>query len=86
MGQGANHDVSNSAVAGDFRRSALNLLQDCAGARPGESLLILAEDPELGYYGPGLAEAVAAEAEALGSPSRCGGSASRRTLTRCRRT
>ncbi len=66
MGQWANLDVAGRIDAGEFRRGALNLLLDCAGAKPGERLLILAEDPELGFYGPGLAEAVAEEARALG--------------------
>jgi hypothetical protein len=44
---------------------ARNLLLGCAGAQPGESLLIVEEDPALGYYGPGLAAAVAATAEGL---------------------
>jgi hypothetical protein len=66
MGQWANLDATGSIAAEDFRRSALNLLRDCAGARPGETLLILAEDPGLGFYGPGLAEAVAREAKGLG--------------------
>ncbi len=66
MGQWANHDTTGGVAAGDLRRSALNLLHNCAEAKPGESLLILAEDPSLGYYGPGLAEAVAQEAAAQG--------------------
>jgi hypothetical protein len=49
-----------------LRRGARNLLEDCAGAKPGESLLIVHEDEGLGYYGPGLADAVGREAEALG--------------------
>ncbi|MCU0883644.1 MAG: hypothetical protein MUC44_01640 [Beijerinckiaceae bacterium] len=49
-----------------LRDGARNLLLRCAGARPGESLLILHEDPELGYFGEGLAGAVADVAGALG--------------------
>jgi hypothetical protein len=49
-----------------LRRGARNLLEDCSGARPGESLLIVHEDESLGYYGPGLADAVSREADALG--------------------
>lgn len=45
---------------------AYNLLVDCAGMRPGEALLVLHEDPSLGYYGPGLAEAVLEAAAELG--------------------
>ena len=42
-----------------FEEGVRNLLVGCAGARPGESLLILAEDPALGVYEAGLAEAIA---------------------------
>ena len=50
----------------DLRRGALNLLQGCAGAVAGETLLILAEEDGLGYYDDGLGEAVAGAARALG--------------------
>lgn len=49
-----------------LRDGARNLLLGCAGARAGESLLILREDPALGYFGEGLAEAVAVAAGELG--------------------
>jgi hypothetical protein len=52
--------------AAELRRGAMNLFAGCAGARPGESLLILVEDPALGYYRAGLAEAVAEAADAFG--------------------
>lgn len=42
-----------------FENGVRNMLLGCAGARPGDSLLILAEDPALGYYEAGLAEAIA---------------------------
>ena len=45
---------------------ARNLLLGCAQARPGESLLIVEEDSALGYYGAGLAEAIAGTAASLG--------------------
>ncbi|MDP3524433.1 MAG: hypothetical protein Q8S27_07635, partial [Hoeflea sp.] len=45
---------------------ARNLLANCAGMRPGETLLVLHEDPGLGYYGPGLAEAIIEAAAAMG--------------------
>jgi hypothetical protein len=45
---------------------ALNLLSDCAGAKPGETLLILNEDPALGYFGDGLADAIAQTARRIG--------------------
>jgi hypothetical protein len=56
-------------MAGDveaLRRGVSNLLEGCAGARRGESLLIVREDPACGYYGAGLAEAVAERARAFG--------------------
>ncbi len=45
---------------------AQNLLTGCAGMRPGETLLVLQEDPAHGYYGPGLAEAVMNAAAGIG--------------------
>ena len=49
-----------------LRRGALNLLSGCAGAKPGESLLIVAEEEGLGYYDDGLAPAIEREARAFG--------------------
>jgi hypothetical protein len=49
---------------------ARNLLAGCAGMRPGQSLLVLHEDPALGYYGSGLAEAVLEAAAGLGIRAR----------------
>lgn len=49
-----------------LKRGALNLLSNCANASAGETLLILHERPELGYYGPGLAEAIARTARDIG--------------------
>ncbi len=49
-----------------LRQGALNLLLGCAGARAGDSLLILEEDPRLGYYGPGLATVIAEVAASIG--------------------
>jgi hypothetical protein len=43
-----------------------NMLFACAGARPGDRLLILREDPAHGYYGRGLATEIATTAEDLG--------------------
>ena len=45
---------------------ARNLLENCAGARVGDHLLILEEDPALGFYAAGLAESVAYTAQAMG--------------------
>jgi hypothetical protein len=52
--------------AAALERGARNLLVNCAGAKPGESLLILHEDCAAGYFGPGLAEDVARLATAMG--------------------
>lgn len=54
-----------------FDGGVRNLLAGCAGARAGETLLILAEDPALGFYEPGLAEAVAESATRFGLEVRC---------------
>jgi hypothetical protein len=45
-----------------FRRGVENLLAGCAGLGSGASLLIVGEKPGAGYYGEGLAAAVAAAA------------------------
>ena len=50
----------------DVKQGVRNLLIDCAGAKPGNRLLIVREDHRHGYYGEGLAEAVATHAAALG--------------------
>ncbi|MGL4438031.1 MAG: hypothetical protein ACRCUE_02055 [Bosea sp. (in: a-proteobacteria)] len=49
-----------------LQHGAHNLLLGCAEAKPGESLLILHEDPGLGYFGHGLAGAIAEAGKALG--------------------
>lgn len=53
-------------LGGSLERGALNLLQGCAGAKAGDTLLILHEDPALGYFGAGLADAIAAVGAAKG--------------------
>jgi hypothetical protein len=52
--------------AAALERGARNLLLNCAGAKPGESLLILYEDPAAGYFGPGLAQDIAGLARGIG--------------------
>lgn len=47
-------------------RAASNLLFACAAARVGETLLILHESAQYGYFGAGLAPTLAAAAERLG--------------------
>lgn len=49
-----------------LERGARNLILGCAGASPGERLLIIREDPGHGYFREGLAEAVAGAAQRLG--------------------
>ena len=66
LAPGAWMEPNADAAPDALRDGARNLLVGCAGARPGESLLILREDPALGYFGEGLAEAVAAAASELG--------------------
>lgn len=43
-----------------------NMLRNCAGLQPGQSVLILTEDPAAGYYDPGLAPAVVQTAREIG--------------------
>ncbi len=43
----------------DLARGIRNLLVNCAGARAGQKLLIVREDPELGWYDAALAPAIA---------------------------
>lgn len=54
------------AAGGAAERATRNLLLDCAGARPGDTLLIVREDPGHGYFSPGLAPLVADAATGLG--------------------
>lgn len=56
------------SAAGPFDpvAGALNLLRNCAGAKAGETLLILAEPAELGMYGRCLLAPLGAAAEAIG--------------------
>lgn len=59
------HDAM-TACDETLHRGVYNLLSECAEARPGETLVILFEDPMLGHYGPGLAPAIAAAAADYG--------------------
>lgn len=54
------------AMSPDFLRGVRNLLDTCAQAERGEKLLIVEEEPALGFYGAGLAEIVAQCATELG--------------------
>jgi hypothetical protein len=49
---------------------ARNLLSNCVGLRAGDALLLVAEDPALGYFGPGLVETIAAHARQIGAAVR----------------
>ena len=53
-------------AAHDIAAGAHNLLVNCAGVRRGESLLIVREDPALGWYDAQVPEIVADEARRLG--------------------
>ncbi|WP_136656395.1 hypothetical protein [Nitratireductor sp. XY-223] len=54
------------AQTDDLAEAARNLLINCARAEPGDSVLILHEDPDLGWYDLEAPRAVAAEAQRLG--------------------
>lgn len=54
------------AEANDLAAGARNLLLNCAQLRPGQRVLIVQEDPELGWYDRDAPWAVQAEARALG--------------------
>ena len=58
--------VTPMGMGRELKRAAANLLQDAAGLSPGARLLIVSEPEDAGYYGPGLAIAVADAARALG--------------------
>ncbi|MGL4241388.1 MAG: hypothetical protein ACRCTI_09795 [Beijerinckiaceae bacterium] len=49
-----------------FERGVMNMLSGCAGARRGDTLLIVREERGAAYYSPGLPDAVAAVAERAG--------------------
>ena len=49
----------------DLAEGARNLLLNCADLRPEESLLIVCEDPTLGWYDNESARAIADEARTL---------------------
>ncbi|HRJ69790.1 MAG TPA: hypothetical protein PK812_09285 [Beijerinckiaceae bacterium] len=49
-----------------FERGARNMLVGCAGAKPGEKLLIVREEPGAGYHCDELPEALAATAGEMG--------------------
>ena len=57
---------SSAPGAPALAEGARNLLVGCAGLAPGESLLIIREDPSLGWYDRAAPEAVAREARAMG--------------------
>jgi hypothetical protein len=54
------------SAAAPLRTGARNLLVDCAGLAAGDDLLIVHEDPDLGWYDLDLPMAVAAEAREIG--------------------
>jgi hypothetical protein len=54
-------------VASELARGARNLLVNCAGVEPGDTILIVHENPDLGWYDLDAPMAVAAEAGKLGA-------------------
>jgi hypothetical protein len=50
----------------DLRRGAENLLLGCGGLSSGDGLLVLREDPALGYYDQAISDAIVACAKDLG--------------------
>lgn len=53
-------------MAGALEAGIRNMLVGCAGLQPGQSLLIVTEDPPGRYYDPALADAVVGVAYAMG--------------------
>lgn len=53
-------------MAAPLNPGALNLLETCAGVRPGDRVLLAVEDPAHGFYSEDLAPSVAAAVAALG--------------------
>ena len=58
--------ASGNGEDSDPHGGARNLLVNCAGVKAGEQVLIVREDPALGYYDAAAPACVAKEAEALG--------------------
>lgn len=59
-----NQNISHNA---DCTIGARNLLINCIGVQPGETVLLVTEDPALGYFGAGLADTIAEHARELGA-------------------
>ncbi len=57
----------NITLEADCAAGADNLLTNCIGLQAGESLLLVTEDPALGYFGPGLADTIARHAQRMGA-------------------
>jgi len=53
-------------MTSDLEAGVLNLLINCAGVRSGESLLIVREDPKLGWYDTAAPKAVSDAADSMG--------------------
>ena len=58
------------AATDNMRAGARNLLCNCAGVKPGKSVLFVRETPEAGYYDEASPNCVIAEAERLGANTR----------------
>ena len=59
--------LQEKSMPEDCRSGALNLLQNCAELTEGESLLVVREDPELGWYDAKAAQTVIEVAQELGA-------------------
>ena len=55
----------------DFSKGAQNMLVNCAALKPDDTLLIISEDPKLGWYDAAAPDAIAQEARNMGiTPTR----------------
>lgn len=57
----------NMSFKSDCATGAHNLLVNCIGIQPGETLLLVTEDPALGYFGAGLADTITDHALRMGA-------------------
>ncbi|MBT4966384.1 MAG: hypothetical protein HOM79_09195 [Alphaproteobacteria bacterium] len=58
--------IMTSLLSMDLRAGAYNLLVNCANLAPDETLVIISEEPGLGWYDRDVVEALEAEARAMG--------------------
>ncbi|TQV80838.1 hypothetical protein [Denitrobaculum tricleocarpae] len=63
--------TKKSVIEDRLEKAARNLLLHCGGFSPGSEILILHEDPALGWYDEALPKTVARQAERLGLKPKC---------------